>query len=340
MKGLIQCVKFDRRPYAFALGLGMIGPDAWAAAQCTLSGPTRVDFGNISIGRDLANGSPVGRPVTLNVSVSCPASGGASGWDLQADRAFATVPSDTVAGTWTRLAFGSVVPYSVMITSNWNGGTRVSGGDTYNSFGTAGQDFPGSYSLTFQLYKQASNKMAWDDLDGSTEFMRLYSYNIRDKDRSNKLLSYTFAGTINERSATCFISTRSIPVKLRDVTASKLRDAGANGVGDTPFTIGLTCPENIRLYATLTDNSAPSNTSNQLSLASESTASGVRLRILRDGTPLTFGPDSSAPGNTNQWYVGMSSGSVQIPLTAQYISDGEIKPGTVKGVATFTMSYQ
>lgn len=338
MKGLIQCVKFDRRPYAFALGLGMIGPDAWAAAQCTLSGPTRVDFGNISIGRDLANGSPVGRPVTLNVSVSCPASGGVNGWDLQAVRAFATVTSDTVAGTWTRLAYKSVVPYSVMITSNWNGGTRVSGGDPYNLLGTAEQGFTGSYSLTFQLYKQASNEKAWDDLDGSKEFVELYSYNIRSRDKSPKLLTYTFAGTINERVVTCTISTPSIQVGLPAVPAHRF--SADKTAGDKQFVIGLACPDNIRLFATLTDGSTPGNRTDQLSLAPGSTASGVQLRILRNGIAQAFGPDSSALGNTNQWEVGWSSSSMQIPLTAQYISTGEIKPGIVKGVATFTMSYQ
>ncbi|AZC32229.1 Fimbrial protein [Pseudomonas chlororaphis subsp. piscium] len=147
------------------------------------------------------------------------------------------------------------------------------------------------------------------------------------------------AGTFIQQAATCSINTPSIPVNLRDVSASQLQGAGTTA-GDTPFTIGLTCPENIRLYTTLTDGSAPGNTSNQLSLAPGSTASGVQLRILQDGIARSFGPDSSAPGNTNQWFVGMSNGAVQIPLTAQYISTGAVTPGTVKGVATFTMSYQ
>ncbi|WDG77615.1 fimbrial protein [Pseudomonas chlororaphis] len=336
MKSLIPYVMFDRRPYAFALGLGMIGPDALAAAQCTLSGPTRVDFGNISIGRDLANGSPVGRPVTLNVLVNCPPSGGASGWDLQAARPnYITRPSETVADTWTRLAFASVLPYSVKITSN--SGATVSRRADYNSFGSAPQDFKGSYSLTFQLYKQES-KQSWGDLDGSTEFVQLHSYNNRDGTRSRKLLSYTFAGTVNQQVATCSITTPSIPVDLLAVPAHRF--STDKTAGDKPFVIGLTCPDNIRLFATLTDASTPGNTSELLSLAPGSTASGVQLRILRNGIAQAFGPDSPALGNTNQWEVGWSSGSVQIPLTAQYISTEEVKPGTVKGVATFTMSYQ
>lgn len=57
---------------------------------------------------------------------------------------------------------------------------------------------------------------------------------------------------------------------------------------------------------------------------------------------VSFGPDSSVAGNTNQWLVGNAiSGQMNIPLTVKYVQTAQtIKAGTVNGVATFTMSYQ
>ncbi|KVO43095.1 hypothetical protein WL02_03365 [Burkholderia ubonensis] len=106
------------------------------------------------------------------------------------------------------------------------------------------------------------------------------------------------------------------------------------------FNIGLKCYSSAFLYVTLTDLTAPGNTSNQLTLAPASTAKGVKLRILRNGSPVGYGPDSRVAGNPNQWYVGRASTTTNIPLSAQYIATGPVSAGTVKGVATFTMSYQ
>ncbi|AZC32230.1 Fimbrial protein [Pseudomonas chlororaphis subsp. piscium] len=277
----------------------------------------------------------MGAPVTLNVSVSCPLSGGESGWYLQTIAGMKM--SSSVPDTWTNTVWVFDAPYSVKVTSNWNGTTLLSGNTDYNSFGAAApQGFQGNYRLTFQLYKQASSAPY---VDFSNTVLNLVSHNIAANEKSGVLMALNMAGTFNQQAATCRIDTASIPVNLRSASASQLKGVGTTA-GDTPFSIGLTCPENIRLYATLTDGSAPGNTSNQLSLAPGSTASGVQLRILQGNRPLAFGPDSSTAGNTNQWEVGLSSGSVQIPLTAQYIATGEISPGTVKGVATFTMSYQ
>lgn len=341
MKGFIQLAMSSRWLCLIVFGWTLFGlvPKAsanwWNNTQCEFSAPTtKGNFGVINYPRDVPIGGAVGSPITLTVSVKCPTSEAPYGWYLQAKTNW--LQSSAVPNTWTPF---DGAPYSVKVTSNWNGSTLLSGTTGHISFAPQVQHgFTGTYSFTLQLYKN-SPANSWDYIDGSNIIFQLYSHNIAGNIKSSALLSYTAAGDRRSGSnLTCSIATPSIPVDLKSVTASELRDAGV--AGDTPFTIGLTCPENIRLYATLTDGSAPGNTSDQLSLAPGSTASGVGLRILRDGTPLAFGPDSSAPGNTNQWFVDMSSGAVQIPLTAQYISTGTVTPGTVKGVATFTMSYQ
>ena len=64
------------------------------------------------------------------------------------------------------------------------------------------------------------------------------------------------------------------------------------------------------------------------------------MRLLYNGVPVAYGPDSAAGGAVNQWFVGTSDSLTEVPLTAQYISTDTVTPGVLKGIATFTMSYQ
>lgn len=146
-------------------------------------------------------------------------------------------------------------------------------------------------------------------------------------------------GKLTVMPNTCTVTTPSVPVPLQPIAASKLNAVGMTA-GDKGFDIGLRCKSGSNVHVTLTDLTDPGNTGNQLTLTPDSTAKGVKLRILRNGQPVGYGPDSAAIGNTNQWYVGPSATTTNIPLAAQYISTGQVSGGTVKGVATFTMSYQ
>ena len=151
------------------------------------------------------------------------------------------------------------------------------------------------------------------------------------------------AGTTSVISPTCTVTTTSPKVTLDPIKPSALTGIGSTA-GGAALPLRLNCSgSGSQIFITLTDNTDPTNTSNQLSLKPGSTASGVKLQVLNPaGTPVAFGPDSSAKGNKNQWKVGATSaGTINIPLTARYIQSGSpVKPGTVNGVATFTMSYQ
>lgn len=138
----------------------------------------------------------------------------------------------------------------------------------------------------------------------------------------------------------CSVTTGDTSVYLNKVWTSQLKSPGITA-GDKAFTVGLRCSAGTNVYVTLTDLTDPGNTGNQLTLTSDSTAAGVKLRLLKsNGDPVSFGPDSSAFGNRNQWFLGTSATTTGIPLTAQYISTGPVKAGVVKGRASFTLSYQ
>jgi type 1 fimbria pilin len=137
---------------------------------------------------------------------------------------------------------------------------------------------------------------------------------------------------------TCSVTTTSVDVPLRTAFPSNLN---TGSTGATPFSLGVNCTQGVTVKITLTDASNVSNTSTILGLAAGSTATGVGLQILNGSKPVAYGPDSAVQGNVNQWTVGTSAGGpMTIPLTAQFVRTGAVTPGTVKGTATFTMSYQ
>ncbi|MBY4710249.1 fimbrial protein [Burkholderia cepacia] len=167
-----------------------------------------------------------------------------------------------------------------------------------------------------------------------------------------KVVSYQVRGSIQikPRVPTCSVATKLISVSMTPTGSMSSHDF--SGVGSTSpqrdFSILLNCSggdknTSTNAYVTLTDQTNNLNQSNQLSLTKDSTATGLKVQILKDGKPLNYGPDSSEAGNVNQWKAGnipQGQGAFSIPLTARYIQTGTVKAGTANAVATFTMSYQ
>jgi type 1 fimbria pilin len=146
------------------------------------------------------------------------------------------------------------------------------------------------------------------------------------------------------KNYSCDVTTPSIQVALPAVTRASLPAVNATA-GETPFKLGFRCPQGTGSYVhvTLTDASNMANRSTTLGLAPGSSASGVGLQVLRDDTPVAYGPDSAMVHTENQWSVGFAKGgqSMEIPLRVRYIRTEEtLGPGSVVGKATFTMSYQ
>jgi len=145
---------------------------------------------------------------------------------------------------------------------------------------------------------------------------------------------------------TCTVITPSISVPMGSISLNSFTGIGST-TASQPLNISLQCAGGVtnsytNVYTTLTDAANPANVSDTLSLTSTSTATGVGVQLLNGPTPVRYGPDSSAPGNTNQWFAGAAqNGPFNIPLTARYIQTGTmVTPGTANGRATFTMSYQ
>ncbi|MHA7680304.1 fimbrial protein [Cupriavidus sp. PET2-C1] len=152
--------------------------------------------------------------------------------------------------------------------------------------------------------------------------------------------------TVTARACTITSGATNTVVMPQLVTYSLKAVGDVSAAKSAPFSLGLKCDAGVSVYATLTDATNPANTGNILSLAKNSTATGLGIQIMKKGTtsPLNFGPDSSAKGNKNQWLVGTSAASgsvISVPFEARYIKTEEtIKPGAMSALSTITFSYQ
>jgi len=141
--------------------------------------------------------------------------------------------------------------------------------------------------------------------------------------------------------ATCSVNQPNTYVSLATANTRAFAAGAGTVFAPTPFSLTFACSAGAKVSITLTDNVNPANRSNTLQLTADSSATGVGIQVLNGSGPVSFGPDSVTPGNTNQWLIGDSpNGLLTVPLTARYISTGPVSAGTVKALATFTMSYQ
>ncbi|MDN7857547.1 fimbrial protein [Burkholderia cepacia] len=165
-----------------------------------------------------------------------------------------------------------------------------------------------------------------------------------------KVRSIVTNGSINiiPKVPTCNVLTKNIAVDLGKALTGDLKNIGATS-SPKSFDVRLKCSggnpgTSTKMFMTMTDSANPANESDTLSLAVGSKAKGFGIQILRgsDDTLVSYGPDSAATGNTNQWSIGsFGNVDVTIPFKARYVrTSSTVSPGKADGAATFTMSYQ
>ncbi|ELW1647876.1 oxidoreductase [Enterobacter oligotrophicus] len=148
--------------------------------------------------------------------------------------------------------------------------------------------------------------------------------------------------TITVTASGCTVGTQSANVDLGTIDVRTLPTVGSTSPSGA-FNVGLTCDANVAVNAVMTDQTTPSNTSSVVTLTGDSTASGVGVQFFYNGTgPLMVGPDSSAAGTTNQFFIQTTTAAqtLSLPFQAQYIRTGELIPGTANALASITFSYQ
>jgi type 1 fimbria pilin len=151
---------------------------------------------------------------------------------------------------------------------------------------------------------------------------------------------YTGSASGALSAATCSAQTPTVAVNLSTPTLRAFANIGSVA-GRQSFHLDFACATGAQVSIVITDAVAPSNRSNVLTPSADSTAKGIGIQVLKaDGSPVLFGPDQAGAGVENQWLIGASpTGMLVLPLSAQYIRTGAVTAGSVKALATFTMSY-
>lgn len=148
--------------------------------------------------------------------------------------------------------------------------------------------------------------------------------------------------TVTVTASGCTVGTDSAGVELGTLDVRTLPDVGDTSPSGA-FNVSLTCDEQVALYAVMTDQTTPSNTSSTVTLTDDSTASGVGVQFFYNGSgPLMMGPDSSASGTTNQFFIETTTAvqALSLPFQARYVRTGPLVPGSANALASITFSYQ
>ena len=151
---------------------------------------------------------------------------------------------------------------------------------------------------------------------------------------------------VTPTTPTCSPVTNSIRVPLGTVSSSMFGGVGTFSPAEA-FNLTLNCSGGQEggttdIYVTLSDQANPGNRTDTLPLTSGSTARGLGIQILNNGTPVRFGPPSAGIGAEYQWLAGTTgNGIFTVPLAARYIkTETSLVPGSANGVAVFTIDYK
>jgi type 1 fimbria pilin len=170
-----------------------------------------------------------------------------------------------------------------------------------------------------------------------------FTYTIKDAGGAwpkSPLCTGVASGTLS--AATCSVQTPGVAISLPNATTRAFSSGAGATAGRQAFNLSFACATGAQVAIVITDVVDPTNRTNTLKLAPDSTAKGLGVQILKgDGAPVFFGPDEVGQSVENQWLIGASpNGLLQLPLFAQYIRTGTVEAGSIKAMATFTMSYK
>jgi len=264
-----------------------------------------------------ALGSPVTASPANPVSASC-----TNGTVYGVQNMFSAVAPTVVGGNYI---YPTSIP-GVGIELTHNSGSSAYSMAPYPGSTTSGGDSTYSVSTTVQLVQ--TGPIANGSVLPSGEFAYWQWGNIVPE-------YFTLNNAITFVAPACNVDTSSITVALPTLATSDFPNKDTTA-GTTPFAIQLTCPSGSTANASIkftASNGYPTGYSTQL-LKNTGTATGLGVELLdQNSTPVVFG-SVTAVGTT-------PSGAWSLPYFARYHSiSNAVGAGTVKAVATFTITYQ
>lgn len=141
---------------------------------------------------------------------------------------------------------------------------------------------------------------------------------------------------------TCSLVNPDVHVQLPQVGSSAFQGVGSRG-GNTGFTLDFQCDAAADARFNIADATEPGNDSDALALMPSSTATGLGVRLLHQGTPVHLAPGQMFDQGGSEFPLhNQESGQVSItlPFSAEYLqTEEQVTPGTVQAQALVTIDY-
>ncbi|MFV3414699.1 fimbrial protein [Pseudomonas nitroreducens] len=302
-------------------------------SDCTAPLPMTLSTPNVGVLSSLPVGQTIpGTRTSFSLQVSCNFTfAPTDGWYLFANgQAFSTTP------------YANVYTYPGLAASGL--GLRVLGAS-----GTALT--LESSSVGFRLKTATGN----DALSGAFELVKLSNtistvaqstqwwFHVPNQQWANQTdvkSTLTYNYTVSRPSIpTCSVDTPSLEVTLPNVGKQTFRAMGATA-GAQAFNLGLHCEANVRAQLSFSDMSNPGNAGNSLRLATASTAAGLGVQLLSQGSVVQYTPAGGSTGTVLSILTNSTAQAVVIPLIARYVQvNDSVAPGTVIANAAYTLTY-
>lgn len=335
-------------PWIMAFLMCMTGSQA-QAQSCVLNVNTQtLDFGSLTVTPSMPVGTVLATRSVSGIGAQCTATTryGYMFYEIVEAPAESTVPgvlTTPAAGIGVRIT-SSASPTPMTLTNGngpdynyipWSGFTKIF---HIRKISSSGSMIYGPEDITFELIKITAGPGQAQAIAPFSAMGFVALGYATSWDGSSPPGNYAIGGNVLLQATittpTCSVNTPNQTVNLDTVYATQLSTLNATA-GTKAFSIELVCQGGINLHTTLTDNSAPGNTTNVLTNSVAATQAGVGLQILRNGTPVNFG---SAMFITS---IASNGTPVNIPLEARYIRKaGALTTGNVNGIFTYTLTYQ
>jgi len=152
----------------------------------------------------------------------------------------------------------------------------------------------------------------------------------------------SFQLSINAVTQTCSMAVSDLQVVLPQVNTASFSGAGS-AAGGKSSTLDFQCDANANARVNFTDATDPANAGDTLKLLGGSTATGVGVRLMVEGTPVALSPNEAFHSGGTELALQNTAATAalkQIPFSAQYVQTGSsVTPGSVQARSLVNISY-
>lgn len=174
-------------------------------------------------------------------------------------------------------------------------------------------------------------------------------YYVGQPTYATQVVQLLFSGEIHvtPNRPTCAPTVTDKIVDMGNMDVGSVTDDGysdpVNFNMDVVCSGGVPADKTAQMAVTFTDATDTTNNTNLLKLTSASTASGVKVQLLKGGVPVTFGPEPNPASGTDPSYAlplgTIQNGTYSFPMAARYAQTGPVTAGSANAIATFTYTY-